>query len=318
MKPTFATAPGKVILFGEHAVVYGRPAIAVPVTQVRALARVEPAARGAGLTFVAVNLERRYALAEARRDDPLAEIVRRVLVHLKRTRAPDAVVTLDSSIPIAGGMGSGAACSTAIARALSAYLNRGRPLDDDTINDLVYQVEKLHHGTPSGIDNTVIAYNRLVYFKRGELIQTFNVPAPFQLAVADTGIRSPTKIAVGDVRKAWEAEPARYERLFDSIGTLAHDARLALEEGAVDKLGWLMHTNHVLLRQIGVSCPELDALAEAAEAAGSAGAKLSGGGRGGNLIALVNAANVDLVKEALLRAGAKSVMVTMVGEGERG
>ncbi len=308
-----ASAPGKIILFGEHAVVYGRPAIAVPVTQVRATAEMVPAARGAGFVIVAADLARRYRLNQARRDDPLAAIVRAVLVRFGRTHPPDAVLTLHSTVPIASGLGSGAACSAAVARAVSAFVSPSAPLDDDAVNAVVYDVEKLHHGTPSGIDNTVIVYGRPVYFVRDRLIESFRVPVAFQLAIADTGIRSPTKIAVGDVRTAWQADTPRFERLFDGIGALAADARRAIEDGHPEELGPLMLANHRLLRQIGVSCPELDRLVDAARAAGAAGAKLSGGGRGGNMIALVDEGNADAVVRALKEAGAVSAFITEVG-----
>lgn len=313
MNAASADAPGKIILLGEHAVVYGRPAIAVPVTQVRATATVAPGQAGAGFRIMALDIKRHYRLSDAGYKDPLASVVRRVLAIARIRHAPDAVLTLSSTIPIAAGLGSGAACSTAIARALSAYLQITPPLDDERINALVYDVEKLHHGTPSGIDNTVIVYGRPVYFRRERPIETFAVRVPFQIAIADTGIAGPTRIAVGDVRQAWQAEPDRYERLFDEVGALAHDARRAIEEGAVERLGPMLTANHRLLCEIGVSCPELDRLVAAATAAGAAGAKLSGGGRGGNMIALVDGDSREQVINALEAAGAKRVIVTQVG-----
>ena len=316
MNAASAHAPGKIILLGEHAVVYGHPAIAVPVTQVRATVTVTPAQDGAGFRIMALDIKRHYRLSDAGRKDPLAAIVRRVLAIAGLRRAPDAVLTLTSTIPIAAGLGSGAACSTAIARALAAYLEISPPLDNNRINALVYDIEQLHHGTPSGIDNTVIVYGRPVYFRRERPIETFGVKVSFQIAIADTGIASPTRIAVGDVRQAWQAEPDRYERLFDDIGALAHDARQAIEDGAIERLGPMLTANHLLLRRIGVSCPELDRLVTAATDAGAAGAKLSGGGRGGNMIALVDSDNRDRVVDALKAAGAKSVMVTQVGTTE--
>ena len=94
------------------------------------------------------------------------------------------------------------------------------------LSALVYEVERLHHGTPSGIDNTVVVYGQPVYFVRGQPPQTFHIGRPFMLAIADTGIRSPTKVAVGDVRRAWEREPARFEGLFDQVAAIVEDARI--------------------------------------------------------------------------------------------
>jgi mevalonate kinase len=322
-------ASGKVILFGEHAVVYGRPALAVPVTQVQVEAVVEAAAPGTGLTIVARDFSEQITVREAPAGQPLAAAARLALARLGLAD-PDWQLTLHSTIPVAGGMGSGAAVSVAILRALadaarsqSAIVNpaplhseeyaRQVAMSDAEVSVLVYEVEKLHHGTPSGIDNTVIATGQPVYFVTGQPPQPFPIGRPFWLAIADTGIRSPTKITVGDVRLAWQRDPARYEALFDRIGAVAEAARSAICAGQTEALGPLMDENHVLLQEIGVSCPELDALVLAARSAGALGAKLSGGGRGGNMIALVIEESASTVVEALIAAGAASVITTKVG-----
>jgi mevalonate kinase len=310
-----ASAPGKIILFGEHAVVYGRPAIAVPVTHVQATVTLEPG--GNGVIIQALDTGRTVDYAQADPLDPLAAIVRVTLAHFDLA-APDLSISIRSTIPIASGLGSGAAVSVAIVRALADWATtrattRGRPYPDDaTISSLAYEVERLHHGTPSGIDNTVIAYNRPVYFVRGEPIQTFSVKRPFTVIIGNTGIASPTKIAVGDVRKGWDANRARYEAWFDQIGGLAQQARAAIESGEIERLGPLMDQNQSLLQNIGVSGVELERLIGAAKAAGAAGAKLVGGGRGGNMIALVDDSNREAVAAALKNAGAASLIVTEI------
>ncbi len=320
----FATAPGKIILCGEHAVVYGRPAIAVPVTQVQARVEIESAA--SGLTIRALNQNRTYRYSDLDRSHPVAAIIRLTLAALGVADMPDATLTINSTIPIASGLGSGAAVSTATVRALAKYFDHDLPTQ--TISELVFQVEKIHHGTPSGIDNTVIAFERPVYFKRplpsprgdgqgvgGEaIIRPFTVPCPFTLVVGDTGIASPTKIAVGDVRKGWEADPTRYEALFDLCGDIAEHAYRLIESGQLEALGPRLTENHAVLRDLTVSSPELDRLVQAALDAGALGAKLSGGGRGGNMIALVTQATAIGVEQALLHAGAKRVIKTVIGK----
>jgi mevalonate kinase len=315
-------APGKVILFGEHAVVYGRPALAVPVTQVQAEALVEAGEAGVGLTIVAADLGEIIAVRDAPADHPLVAAARLTLVKFGLSD-PDWRVTVRSTIPIASGMGSGAAVSAAIVRALAVA--RGQEvaisyqlsaISPEEVSALVYEVERLHHGTPSGIDNTVVVYGQPVYFVRGQPPQVFHIGRPFMLAIADTGIRSPTKVAVGDVRRAWEREPARFEALFDRVAAVAEAARSAIAAGEPERLGPLMDENHALLREIGVSCPELDALVAAARDAGALGAKLSGGGRGGNMIALVTEATASQVADALRAAGAVNVIVSTVRTGD--
>lgn len=313
---TTASAPGKVILFGEHAVVYGQPALAVPVTQVQATAAVEPAAQG--IWIDACDLGRRYRLDDASADDPLAAAIRLTFANLQLPVSNYALqITLTSSIPIASGLGSGAAVCTALVRALANYLND--PMTSPEVSSIVFETEKLLHGTPSGIDNTVIAYGQPVYFVKGRSPIPFSVAYPFQLLIADTGLPSLTKITVGAVRAAREKEPERYAQMFRAIGDIAREARVLLEAGQppgvrfVEGLGILMDRNHALLQQLGVSCPELDRLAESARAAGAAGAKLSGGGRGGNLLALVAPETERAVRAALEEAGAKRVIGTYVG-----
>ncbi len=317
-----AYAPGKVILFGEHAVVYGRPAIAVPVSQVQARATVtaEPLRPSGSVLIQAPAVRLEAALADLPPNHPLAMAIHGVLGELGLARSPACTLRVTSTIPVAAGLGSGAAVSVAIIRAFSAFL--GHPLPEERVCALAYEVEKRHHGTPSGIDNTVITYAMPVYFMRGQPIETFRVARPFTLVIGDTGIASPTSQSVGDLRKAWQADPAPYERLFDAAGAIAQSARQVIENGRPEELGDLMDRNHALLQQMGVSCPALDRLVEAARLAGAAGAKLSGGGRGGNMIALVreddrleggpSVGSPAEISQALQQAGAVRTLVTRI------
>jgi mevalonate kinase len=185
-------------------------------------------------------------------------------------------------------------------------------MPDEEVNAFTYEIEKLHHGTPSGIDNTVVTYAKPVYFIKGQPIEIFTVRKPFTIVIGDTGISAPTKESVGDVRKLWEADKEKWERVFDQIGKIAQQARDAIERGKTKELGEFMNRNHALLQEMTVSSPELNALVSAAIKAGALGAKMSGGGRGGNMIALVEAEASKSVAEALIHAGAKRVIVTMV------
>ena len=307
---TVACASGKVILFGEHAVVYGQPAIAVPVTQVQARATIETSPEGQGITIVAEDLEQSYTLEQAPPDDVLRAIVVSTLEHIGVGTKHDLTITVSSTIPIARGLGSGAAVSTAIVRAIGQHFEN--LLSPQTISALVYETEKIHHGTPSGIDNTVIAFEKPVYFVRDRKIEIFSVKSPFLLVIADTGIASPTKIAVSHVRRGWEREREKYEEIFDEIGTIAEMGRQAIERGEIETVGRLMNENHRLLQLIGVSSPELEGLVEAAREGGALGAKLSGAGRGGNIIALVTGETRSRVELMLRLAGAKGVIVSEV------
>jgi len=305
------SASGKIILCGEHSVVYGRPAIAVPVSTMRAYARIDPARKGSGLQIHALDLQQKFALKDAGDDDPLALGTRLVLEHLNAPE-PDAILTLKSDLPIAAGLGSGASVAAAAARALGAAL--GTELSPEIISEVTYEVEKIHHGNPSGIDNTVIAWEKPVYFVRGTAPEILSIHTPFRLLIAYSGIASSTRAAVAEVRRRWEMTPGYYDVVFDCIGAISKAARAALQQGTIRTLGALLNENHELLMKIGVSLPRMDNLIQAARGAGALGAKMTGSGHGGNIIALVDDATTAAVKAALTSAGAPRVWETMVGQ----
>lgn len=315
---TTACAPGKVILFGEHAVVYGRPAIAAPVTQVCACALVEDAPRRQGVFIRAEDLQVNHYLGAPITDKhpayPLECTVRHTLAGLGIETIPDLTLTVSSTVPMARGLGSGAAVATAIVRALAQHF--GHALAPDEVSELVYQTEILHHGTPSGIDNTVIAFERPVWFVKDQPIEILRVGKPLWLVIGDTGIISPTKVAVADVRQGWQQEAERYEALFNQIGAVAGRAREAIEGGDTTTLGRLLNENQQLLEAIGVSSPELESLVNAARQAGAMGAKLCGAGHGGNMIALVRPERAQPIADAVRAAGATNVIVTQVAAAD--
>jgi mevalonate kinase len=317
---THATAPGKIILFGEHAVVYGQPAIAAPLSQLRATAVVENSPTP-GIRLRAADLGTDIQLDEAAPDDPVAAVVRQLQRAAGLEHLPDLTITVSSQIPIASGLGSGAAITAAVIRALAAHLGLPQWRNDDWVSDLTYEIEKIHHGTPSGIDNTVVAYERPVYFVRQQprnRIERFTVGAPLRLLVADTGQSSSTKLVVGDVRRQWQADPPRFEAIFAACGQIAQTARQAIEAGDLPTVGRLMDKNHTWLQAMTVSSEALDELVLAARQAGALGAKLSGAGRGGNMIALVEEGEGETaVAHALRRAGAKAVLPTILATPSR-
>jgi mevalonate kinase len=306
---TSASAPGKIILFGEHAVVYGRPALAVPVTQVHVDVDISDS-DSAGIWLHAPGIDLHADLNALPSDHPLAAVIHNLFFLARLSTFPNLNITIASSIPVASGLGSGAAVTVALTRALAMHIQF--PMTDAELNAFAYEIEKLHHGTPSGIDNTVIAYARPVYFVKGQSIETFKAGQPFTLVIGNTGISAPTKESVGAVRKLWEADRAQWESVFDGVGQLVDEAREHIESGQWRDLGRLMDRNHTLLQQMTVSSPELDALVETARKAGALGAKLSGGGRGGNMLALVESDQAESVARALLSAGAQSTIITQV------
>ena len=230
---THTTAPGKIILFGEHAVVYGQPALAVPVNQVYAEAEVSDIDR-VGIWVDAPDIRLRAEHSRLALDDALRAAIQYVIA--KRAQPDETIsaftssaqnerdkgikIKVSSTIPLASGLGSGAAVSVAIIRALSAHL--GQPFTDEQVNEIAYEVEKIHHGTPSGIDNTVVTYGKPIFFIKGQSIELLNVAKPFTIIIGDTGIPAPTKESVADVRKLWEQDKRKMETLFAATGSISN------------------------------------------------------------------------------------------------
>ncbi len=316
---TIFSAPGKIILFGEHAVVYGRPALAVPVTQVHADVEVSDSSR-AGIWIDAPDVDLHTELNTLPSDQPIATVIHNFFFSLGISPFPPLEIKINSNIPVASGLGSGAAVSVALIRALSSHL--GQTMTDEQVNAFTYEIEKLYHGTPSGIDNTVITYARPVYFikhppspsRRGDggEVETIKVGQAFTIVIGDTGIAAPTKQSVNDVRKLWLKYTKRFEKVFDEVGQIALMARRIIESGQPALLGDLLDHNHALLQEMTVSSPELDSLVAAARKAGALGAKMSGGGRGGNMIALVTPEMADEVVRSIHEAGARNTIITQV------
>ena len=315
MPVIFAKAPGKIILFGEHAVVYGEPAIAIPVNKVNATARVIPnlEAQSGEVRIQAPDIQLDASLSELSEDHPLAYAVRMGLKAASVDQPPSFTLQISSTIPISAGMGSSAAIAIAIIRALGDFF--GAPLSAGDISSLAYEVEKFQHGTPSGIDNNVIAHQQPVFFVRNEPIETLTIEHPTHWVIADSGEKTPTRETVSDVRKLYDSDPTTYGECFNQIGEIAREAREGLIKGELTRLGKLMDDNQRLLESIGVSSSSLEHLIKAAKDAGAVGAKLSGGGRGGNIIALSTADNMAHIEAALLNAGAQRVITTILNKG---
>ena len=310
-------ASAKLIIAGEHAVVYRRPAIAVPVPDIRVQVQIMAAPHGQGCIIHSPDLARSGQLGID--SDPLLDLVGDIL-STWHSPIPDITITITSDIPIASGMGSGAAVATALVRAMAQFLQRD--VDSDAVGALVYRSEQRLHGTPSGIDNTVIAYDQPISFCRRPphpdgtpqpaLIAPLTITHPITLVVGDSGERSPTHLAVGGVRQRREQAIAHYDALFDAIAAVTVVAQQALASGDTPLLGALCTQNHSLLQAIGVSTPLLDQLVAAALTAGAYGAKLSGAGVGGVMFAVTDATHSAHVAAAIQQAGATRTFTTMI------
>lgn len=301
---TIHHAPAKIILAGEHAVVYGQPALAIPVQGLRASATVSRTEQP--LQIVARDLNNQF-IEFSDDQNPLALAARKTLAFYNQTTLTGRI-EVQSEIPIASGLGSGAAIATVIVRAVHTLLDK--PTSPDVINHIVYEVEKFHHGTPSGIDNTVVVFEKPIFFMRDYPIEIIEARQDLYFVIADTGITAPTKASVADVRTLYEQRPDEIKPLIEAIGDLSRQSRAAIEQGQTGELGRLLVENHKHLQALTVSSDELDHLVNVALNAGALGAKLSGGGRGGNMIALTHPTEQETIMRALQAAGAVRVRAT--------
>lgn len=307
-----AQAPAKTILLGEHAVVYGRPAIAVPVHQVyaRTVVIADPLAQPDLIRIEAKDIGLDTYLSDLEADNPFVVAIESIKNNFSLNHLPASHIVIHSTIPRSAGLGSSAAVAVSIIRAYTTFL--GLQPSAQEISELAYEVEKVQHGTPSGIDNTVIAFETPIVFQKNHPTRLLQVGSPLTLIIADSGIPGSTKEALAIVRERWQSAPNLYEQHFDQIAGYVTDAIEKIRIGDLNSLGNLMTQNHTILQQIGVSSPELDRFVDNAMENGALGAKMCGGGLGGNMIALVKPESVDTISNNLSILGAKSIICTTV------
>jgi hydroxymethylglutaryl-CoA reductase len=219
-------------------------------------------------------------------------------------------ITLMPSIPRAMGLGASAAMAVAVIRALDEAFRLG--LDDEAVNRLALEAEKVAHGTPSGLDNTVATYGELMLFRRGTppTMRPLPVRQPIPVVVGVSGKEGLTAATVGRVRDAWKRDPKLHQAIFDQIDRLTMQGVEAIEVADWERLGELMNINHGLLNALQVSCQELEELVQIARNAGALGAKLTGGGGGGSIIALCPGRQ-DEVAAAMRRRGYHAIVADL-------
>ena len=300
-------ACGKVILFGEHAVVYGVPAIAVGIDR-GAWAKATPAER-TSLHVVGWNAN---ATDDPSDDAPLSRAFR-ALVEVTRKAIDVTAVAVEAGadLPPGGGLGCSAALGVAVARALDPSA------DADTVAERANEWERVFHGNPSGIDAAVASSGGCVLFRKNDdgtrAIERVLVPAPFHLCIGHTGIASSTKSMVEAVARYRERRPEMAQKAFDGIHTLVKNARLAIEAGDKKAVGQLLDLNQMLLSGMFVSTPEIEQMCATARSTGAFGAKLTGAGGGGSVVALVDDAKVGAAVVGAWKKEGFDGFVTTVG-----
>ncbi len=272
-------ACGKVIILGEHAVVYGVPAIAVGIDR-GASAYATVIDRGPSRLSV-----RNWGLRldESEDEHDLGRAFRALLSATRNGAATFAAhaVDVDAHLPPGGGLGCSAAIGVAVARALDPRAS------ENTIQDRAMAWERVFHGNPSGIDAAVAARGGCVMFRKGMGLDPVRLREPLHLCIGNSGIVSSTKAMVEALARLRSRRPAFVEATFDAVRILVNNGRSALEAGDRALLGRLMDTNQMRLSELLVSTPEIERMCGLARASGALGAKLTGAGGGGSVVALV-------------------------------
>ncbi len=310
--PSAGSAHAKAILLGEHSVVYGAPAIALPLPDLRADVVISPR------DVPGVRLVNDLFTGDI--DDaptsilPVVAAMRAAFPELPGVPADVGLeVRITSAIPYGRGLGSSAAVAAAAARASAAFL--GLPLSADRCHEIVQASERVAHGNPSGLDARAVVADTVIRFERG-VATPLPVTAPISLVVADSGVRGSTVRAVDEVRRRREAEPRAVDTLVDRLAETTTAGIGDLAAGDLPALGRRMDSAHEVLTALGVSNERLDALVGAATAAGALGAKLTGGGLGGCVLALADGPDdADRLAAALRAAGAPRTWITTAPVG---
>jgi mevalonate kinase len=301
---------GKAILFNEHFVVYGVPAIVSAIGKYTLAKIIEMDKTGWKLN------DNRKATPKYKEDkigqqkDSINIILNKMNIDLSKKGIE---ITLDGNLYCASGIGASAASCVAIIRGLSDHYKLN--LTDEEINEIAFEGEKGYHGTPSGIDNTASTFGGLIWFEKGEKFITDKIPITSQIEIVlgNTGKVANTSAAVLGVRERKEKNHEKYKEIFNRAENIAYLAKDAILDEDYIELGKLMNENHKLLQQIEVSTRELDFLVKLARDAGALGAKLTGGGLGGNIIALTPGRELqDNVVNALEKEGFQTLK-TVIG-----
>jgi len=303
---------GKTILFGEHFVVHGVPGIASAVDSA-ADAEVKKAVKGINVTDERSGAK---GYAEKKKLQQLESIERMFKAMDMDPKKVAIDIWLGGNLPGFSGLGASAASSVAIARAIAEEFDLD--LSDERINDIAYEAEKAYAGNPSGIDNTAATFGGLIWFKKNvgggsNTIEQLSMREPVEIVIGNTGIVANTKAMVAGVGERKKQNPEKYGAIFRQAENLAHKGRKALEEFDLRKVGELMNENHRLLQEIEVSCKELDYLVGLAREQGAFGAKMTGGGGGGCMVALTPGKDLQEAVAAAMENEGFKVLRTKIG-----
>lgn len=295
----------KTILIGEHSVVYGYPALALPLRSLKMQAWVTPLDSGEHSHLQALN----YSGSLEQSGEAFGGLRRAVEVALDFVGHPEQafIIRTEADFPSGRGLGSSAAAAGAVVGAILDAFDT--TVTREQFLELTNQAENITHGRPSGVDAATTSGLKPVRLESGN-ITTVEPNGSAYLVIADTGVAGSTKEAVEGVHSRLESDPVGVRKLLESLGSKAQYAIEDLEAGRMEPLGARMDEVHDLLNELGVGHPQLDELVETARSHGALGAKLTGGGLGGCILALAkNSGDANAISHALKANGAQEVWI---------
>ena len=314
-----SASPAKVILFGEHFVVNGNSAISMAIDLPTIVTAESTTRNGVTITSKNMKLEAHFSpngtleqSTGTSAEQNLRPIYATVSSLIDKTTGIK--ISIESHVPI--GMGLGSSAATAVATLSSVTTLLQRVMQKEEIFQAAYSLEKLIHGRPSGVDQATVTYGGMIVYRNGRVESKLaDLSKPPLIIIGNTGKRRSTGKYVGRVTQLRTEQPQQYSHIAHQAQRIADQAIIALMQGRDTELGALMNENQRLLETIGVSSPSLDNLIAAALSAGALGAKLTGGGGGGCMIALANEATASTVKRAIEEAGGEIISGSFVPYG---
>ena len=308
MNKSRASAPAKVILFGEHFVVYGNPAILASINR-----RIVVDARtidenriliksniGVAGEYSSLGFKATEGGTEAKTTlDPLYRAAMQVLVA--RSKKTGIKIAISSGVPPGIGLGSSAAACVSTVAAVNSLFQK--KYSRQKICKLAIESERLIHKNSSGADCYVSTFGGLMHYSKTKGFKKIQAKGRLALVIASTGVRHSTGDIVAGVKKFKDRNESLFQSLAKQAAGICVQAQSAIASGRHDELGALMNENQMILRQIGVSHYKVDDLLDICSKAGALGAKITGAGGGGAVIALA-ASSQDRGKITSRAAGA--------------
>lgn len=319
MKMVLSTAPGKCILFGEHAVVYGFPAIAMAIS-LNSNCIIEEIEENK-IELVLTNYNQSVISSDLKqfllKIPPQFEQIGyglKIINSRYKTEFKKMRITISSSLFPSSGLGSSASISVALIRAISEFYDLF--LEKEEISKIAYDMEKIVHGTPSGIDNTICTYGKIIFFQESKF-HFIEVPNEFMILVTYTNIEHNTKKAIEELKKLKNEQQVFCDLIFERIGTYTEIAELELNNGNLIEIGNLMNSNQKLLASLNLSNEVINEILRISFENGAYGSKLTGAGLGGCVISVGDKTTLENLSSVLNNKGFKSLLSPIDKEGVR-